>query len=106
MIDVRIDDLWHMDAMGIWIMDCGERTTRVAKPIQLVFGDEHPDAFMLPEPTLTIPRKQTREMFQAMVNQFVRHGFTPNTDKTAGLLEAQTKHLEDMRSLVFKRGDT
>ena len=61
------------------------------------------DGWNLPEPTIEIRRDISQPLFQALINEFVRHGMHADNDKVAGQLESQTKHLEDMRRLVFNR---
>jgi hypothetical protein len=101
LIDVRIDRLWHKDCFGIWIFDRRGSETFVAKETRIDF-EPAPISYTLPEPTLSIDNLYAQSLFQAMTNELIRHGLRADNDKTAGLLESQTKHLEDMRRLVFK----
>ncbi len=79
------------------------REKRVAKPVTLEFGEVQSGAFALPEPTLEIDHVDSQEFFQGLVDELTARGYRANTDRIAGQLESQTKHLEDMRSLVFKK---
>jgi hypothetical protein len=46
----------------------------------------------------------TNDQIQTLAEAFANKGIqTQNDHKNAGLLEAQKAHLEDMRSLVFKK---
>lgn len=103
MIKVRIDELFHKNSFGIWVMHvdaAGE--TSVAKPVPFQFGDKKLGAFMLPEPTFELRPEYAEQFYVAMANELRRKGFTSSDERVTGLYEAQSKHLEDMRKLVFK----
>lgn len=54
---------------------------------------------MAPSPTLSMDR----EMMKAFADALNDRGIKPEEGFLEGKLEATTKHLEDMRSLVFKK---
>jgi uncharacterized protein YaaW (UPF0174 family) len=53
--------------------------------------------------TFSIPEPIARQLFKAIYDKLHNEGYKPeNEHKVHGLLEAQTKHLEDMRTILFK----
>lgn len=53
--------------------------------------------------TFKIPTRIADILFKAIYQTLSEEGYKPeNEHKVHGILEAQTKHLEDMRNLVFK----
>jgi hypothetical protein len=77
----------------------------VAEPVTLVFKDlGKGGAIRLPdEPTLRIPREHGKEFFESMAKVADERGFpSPSEENVKGLLEATERHLEDMRTLVFR----
>ena len=54
-------------------------------------------------PSFTLPRNLLKRLAEAIQNMGVQ---LDSQSKTEGVLEAQTKHLEDMRKLVFDKTET
>lgn len=100
-MNVHIKNLFHKDAVGIWLFEQRGNEKFVAAPAKLVYLPVL-KRLETPEPTFEIPYYQQQELFQSLINALIEQGLRPDNDKVAGLLEAQTKHLEDMRKLVFK----
>jgi len=75
----------------------------VAKPMKIVFERLEPGQ-AIEGPTLSIPINAGREFLQSLREALDSLGVQPkNESKNEGILEAQTKHLEDMRRLVFNK---
>ena len=74
----------------------------VARPIELVFEEVSDNK--IAEPTLRLPNRVAKDFLTALSSALDQEGIkTENTHKLEGVLEAQGKHLEDMRNLVFKK---
>lgn len=58
------------------------------------------------KPFMKLPEDQTRELIQGFLDVARDEGMKPhNESHTEGKLEATSKHLEDMRTLVFKNDE-
>lgn len=58
---------------------------------------------MIHKPTLSIDRRTSKSLLKALAEALSKEGIkTENDHKIQGILEAQSKHLEDMRDIVFK----
>ena len=101
-IEVRIDRAWAHHGYRIWIIDKSKDSYRVAKHVDLKF-EKVGEGELIPSPPLEFSTPgQGRDFLQGLCDALTEVGYRPNSDKIAGKLEAQGKHLEDMRSLVFK----
>lgn len=58
------------------------------------------------KPAMRIPEQMTRDLIQAFVEYAKERNYPVSEDATKGKLEATEKHLEDMRTLVFKKNET
>lgn len=93
---------YMVNGFGIWVMRDTEFGTQVAEPANLTMKNYSKSAFALPEPTFRIQRQEANQLFQEIQREMVRMGLVPNSDVVTGKFEAQSKHLEDMRKLVFE----
>lgn len=102
MIRIRVRDQWDRAGHGIWIIDDRPDGFYIAQPVQLTFekaGDKE-GAFRLPDPTLELSYEQSQAVLQGIADELARLGIRSNSDKTAGTLEAQTKHLDREKEQV------
>jgi hypothetical protein len=82
--------LWRRSASGP-----KEALTHDGKLVELKEGLVDPDTYFA--------RFEDREQLQALADAISAFGVkTPDNHHLEGLLEAQAKHLDDMRTLVFK----
>lgn len=102
MLRVRIQDLFHKAAMGIWLIEDRNNRTYIAEPMPFTMKDHGDGAIPLPEPTITLSYQFTRDFFQGLCNELARLGYAPDTSRLAGELDATKKHLEDMRKMAMK----
>lgn len=98
-----IRQLDHKASYGIWIYydnnKPGPLTSSVAKPVNLEFT-EVSRSFMLPEPTIEISYIDSQSFLQSLVNELIRVGVRPDSDRTAGELEATKTHLKDCQKFI------
>ena len=98
MIKFRIQEFWHKHSIGVWIMDQRLDRTAVAEPVPLVFKDYGDGAFVLPDPTFELERKDMNQFLQALCEELARFGFKPNTERLEGELGATKKALDREQS--------
>ncbi len=94
----RVDQLFHKDALAIWVTNYNGNDALVAKPIELVF-EPAPDGFRLPEPTIQMDSRKGFEMIQALLDALAENDFIQRKTKSQGQIEAMKQHLEDMREM-------
>lgn len=104
-IQVRVQQAINMDALNIMIwMRSGDGTYHVVEPMELKFRPVKENTEW-GEPSLQIPGDIAGDLVDALVQALGDRGIKTQSDsKTEGLLEAQTKHLEDLQRIVFVKG--
>ena len=102
-IKVSVQRSVYMDALDIVIwMRSMSGVYHMAKPMKLEFEAYKQDT-ALREPTLQLSGDIAGDLLDALVGELGDKGIkTKNDSKTEGLLEAQTEHLKDLQSIVFK----
>ena len=102
MVRVRVRDLWHSAAHGIWLMDeRADGSIYIARPPELVFervGDST-GAFALPEPTFVFDYHRSKEFFQGLADGLSELGVRANTDRQAGELAVMRDFLKREQQL-------
>jgi len=92
----------HMD---IWFYRRIGNKTEVIEPIQPVTV-RLLDDLESPEPTLRIDKRTALYMMKQVAEELEKEGInTDSQTKSEAKLEVTEKWLEDMRKLVFKKGD-
>lgn len=75
-----------------------------AEPVNLSFKEAPQSCFEDARPTFTFANRLGEQFVKAMVEAADKQGIKPEGQSVIeGKYEAQSKHLEDMRTLVFKR---
>jgi len=101
-IQVRVQQAIDMDALNvvIWIRK-PDGVYYIAEPMELKFRRHKRGERQ--EPSLQISGDMAGDLLDALTEELGNKGIKTKSDsKTEGLLEAQSKHLADMQSLVFK----
>lgn len=99
----RIDRLFHIDSVGIWIIKKGYgQTSVIANPCDLVFTPV-PETFRLPEPTLNLNREDALDFIKAFLeaideSQWFQSKKVNNDKEVLAIKE----HLNDMRKMTDK----
>ena len=93
----KIEKLFHLNSVGVWLFNDDGESLKVAKQIELEFT-HHPDGYILPEPTLEIKERDASEILRSLGEELLLSGFLTADSKE---LEATKKHLEDMQKLTF-----
>ena len=87
---------WASQRLNVWFACKGEGKTALAEP--LVFKEHEEMAICIP--TAQIEPTQAQQLMDSLWNCGVRPS---EGSGSAGQLAAVNRHLEDMRTLVFKR---
>jgi len=101
-IDVRLQELWHKDAIGLWILDRDFEggKTKLVKPVVLTWEDR-PECFMLPEPTLELRREKMRELLKALLDACAESSFIDSkAERREAEVQAIKAHLGDVQKTV------
>jgi hypothetical protein len=86
---------------GLWIYYEHQGKTYVAKPVKLVFEELDISSAHTRGPTIRVDGYQGKEFFESLAEELSKSGIKgPEKEKVFGLLEAQTKHLADLRTLL------
>jgi len=88
---------------GLWLMSKDSKgRVFCAKRVELEF-EELKDYPLLPESTINFGPGNGEQFLRGMADELVKLGFLPGIAKQSQAeLSATVRHLEDMRSLVFK----
>jgi len=106
MIKVYFRKAWDFSGVEVVFVryEEGYRKIYVAKPVKLEWV-EHEEGGDIEAPTLKFDRYASEDFMKAMAEALDQQGIkTENDHKIKGLLEAKEAHLQDMRTLVFKKG--
>ena len=89
-------------SMDLCIIEESYQWRRIMKPVDMVF--EVMKEWENYEPTFRFPNNMSKYFMEAM-GEFVKNNWLDKKTESrmVGELEAQSKHLEDMRKLVFKK---
>lgn len=96
------------DGVSFYVYDDKQDHKRfLAKPINFVFEELQEGAFNL-SPTFTVSHHQSKEFIKSMAELAEDMGIKTDKQlqidvKNTGVLQATLNHLEDMRTLVFKK---
>ena len=106
-IQVRVQRAMDMMAWNVLIFrrrpDGGHD---IAEPMQLKWRDIGSGEGRVVEPTMCISEEIAGDIMDAVVSELGDMGIkTRNDSKIEGVLEAQSKHLEDMRRIIFMETD-
>ena len=94
------------ESLGIYFGYRDHQDFKVAKPVKLVYEKIDKGGDMDVKPTLSIPFHLQSRFLKALLNAIEKQGIKPeSTSKIEGLLEATKYHLEDMRKIVFDKGE-
>lgn len=101
MIDIRIQELFHKNCYGVWIIkrDLQKHISYIVKPTELVF-EEKKDGWVLPDPTFEIRAEEAIDYAKALLEAYEDsrlHNKQPTNTKQ---VEAMTENLKDLRSIV------
>ena len=102
MIDIRIQDLFHKAAYGVWIIkrDLQSRTHYIAKPTELFFEKQDRETFILPEPTFEIRAEEALEYAKAFLEAYEKSRLHNKEPINTKQVEAMSDNLKDLRSVV------
>lgn len=102
-------NLWHdfcSDNVSIAILNDTPQGTfigRVNKDYGFLDWEELPPYEHCSHPTLVLPRTLSKEILKKLAEALDKQGVkTEHDHKIQGTLDAQSKHLEDMRRIVFE----
>jgi len=92
-VSLRAVSFWFIKSMP------GEREI-IAEPVELVWR-EVSDTGQEISPTLTLPYREARSFMEGMIKALEAHGVeTESRSYERGQLEAQGRHLGDLRSML------
>lgn len=95
---VVVRRLWNKDGFGIWFVEDRGGEVFYAKPVKLEY--EKNEQWVLPEPTLDLPRLQMKELVEQLIEQMGMEG-EPLVDP-ARIVKAKDENLKDLRDIVGK----
>ena len=104
MIKVKIEYDYAIAGTSVYIyQENGDGSITLCEPLELTFTRDY-DLSKLPEPTFRFNRKDGHDFLQGLAQALAENGFKPDELKAYDKqVEATKYHLEDMRSLVFKK---
>jgi hypothetical protein len=94
---VCVRRMFDRDAFGVWFGKYVGEKTLWAKPVKLEL-EEQPDSWVLPEPTLVIPRLEFHDFFERMAEQAGYEGVS--NVRPFDILKAKDENLKDLRSVI------
>jgi len=104
-IEVRVQRAMDMDAFNVLIFQRNpDGKMFTLKPMELEWVEVGSGHSL--QPTMTIGGMLAGDLLDALIQEMGTQGIKTQRDsKTEGILEAQTKHLSDMRRIVFMEDD-
>lgn len=102
-ISIQEDPMSFTTSMWIW-QENADHSIDIWKPIEVVTQHVTESDGTAIEPTLRLERRIAQEFMQGLADGLIAAGYRDKSISKDGEISRLERHLEDMRSIVIKKG--